>query len=76
MEIALEIQKTNVGTRINILKILCVQIFFGKMNKFELFDPICPKMDLELKIQKTSVGIKISILHIPRLPTFRENRQL
>ena len=42
MELGLKIQKTNVGIRISILKILCMQIL-GKTDNLEFFDPNLPK---------------------------------
>ena len=65
MDLGLEIQKTNVGRRINILEIPCVLIFSQNGQLFTFCTQICPKMDLGLEFQKTNVGIRISILEIP-----------
>ena len=42
IDIGLEIQKTNVGIRISILKTSCVPLL-GKTNNFDFFNPTLPK---------------------------------
>ena len=69
MDLGLEIEKTNVGITIIILKILYVPIF---RNNFDFFVQICPKMDFGLEIQKISVRIRIGILEIPFVPIFKQ----
>ena len=43
MDIGLEIETSNVGIGINILKILCVCQFSGKTGNFDFFFPNLPK---------------------------------
>ena len=50
--------------------------FSAKMGNFDFFSKNCPKIDLGFEIQKTNTGIIIRTLEIPRVPTFRQNKQL
>ena len=69
----LENEKSNVGTKINIVETLCVPIFSQTLT---FLVQILPKMDLGSEIQKTNVGIRISVIKMPCVPVFRKNKQL
>ena len=74
-DLELEIEKSNVRIRINIVETLCAN-FQPNWTTLTLFAQICPKMDLGLEIQKTNVGIRISIVKRACMPIFRKNEQL
>ena len=58
-DLGFEIEKNNVGIRINIVKTLCVSIF---SQAGQLFWPkFAQKMDLGSEIQKTNFGIGIQL---------------
>ena len=71
-----EIQKTNVGIRISILKIPCVPIFRQNAQLWLFWSKFPQKWILGLqfqKINKINVGIRISILEIPcEIPKFAQ----
>ena len=76
MDLALEIQKTNVGIRISILQIDIMGVNFeSKQTTLNFLVQIWPKMDLGLVIEKTNLGIRISILKIFCVPIFCQNGQ-
>ena len=76
MDLGLETEKSNVGIRIRIVKIVCVPIF-SQYGQLWLFLPKFAKnKNLGFEIQKTNVEIRVSILKIPCVPIFRQNRQL
>ena len=71
-----EIQKTNVGIRINILKIRCVLIF-RQNGQLSIFGPnFYPKMDFGLEISKILVLIRNQHPWDACAPIFTENGQL
>ena len=74
MDLGFEIDKTNIRTRISILKILCVPIFEQKWITLTFLAQICPKIDLGLEIQKTNV--ERGILEILFVPIFKQKKQL
>ena len=75
MDFELEIQKTNVGIRINIFEILCVPIVIQNWQ-FWLFQRKFPKKwILGLEFWKTKSGCRISS-KISCVPIFRQNGQL
>ena len=75
MDLGLEIQKTNVGIRISIVKMACMPIS-RKNGQLTFLAQICPKRKLGFEVQKTSdVGIRISIFELPCVPIFRQNGQ-
>ena len=84
-DLEFEIEKNNVGIRINIIETFCVSIFsqtaltFLAQQQFTALTflaQISPKMDLGSDIQKTNVGIRISIVKMPCAPILRQNGQL
>ena len=75
-KLGFEIQKTNVGIRINIFEIPCVPIF-RQNGQLWIFGPkFAQKWILGSKFQKSKSGFGISILEILCAPIFRQNRQL
>ena len=58
MDSGFEIQKTNLGIRIRILKITSMPIF-RQNGQIWLFGPNLPKKKLELEIHRTNVDIQI-----------------
>ena len=74
--LGLEIQKTNVGIRISILKISCVPIF-RQNEQLWLFRPKFPqKWILGTDFQKSNCRFKISTSKKPYVPIFSQNWQL
>ena len=72
----LEIQKTNVWIRINILEIPCVPIF-RQNGHLWLFGPkFAQKWILGSKFQKIESGFGINTSNIPRVQIFSQNGQL
>ena len=71
-----EIQRTNVGIRISILKIPCVPI----LRQNEQLWLFAPKFDqkwiLRSEFQKSKSGFGISTSTIPCVPIFSQNEQL
>ena len=75
-KLGFEIQETNVGIRISILKIPCVPIF-RQNGQLWVFGPkFAQKWILGSKFEKSKSGFRISILEIPYTPIFRQNEQL
>ena len=52
MGLGLEVQKTNIGIRINILEIPCVSIFMQNEQPWLFSTQICPKIDFGVGISK------------------------
>ena len=76
MDLGSEIQKTNVGIRISIVKMLCVPIF-RKNGQLWLFRPkFAQKWILGSEFQKSKSGFGISTSNIPCVPIFSQNGQL
>ena len=74
-DLELEIEKSNVRIRINIVETLCAN-FQPNWTTLTLFAQICPKIDLGSEIQKTNVGIRISIIEMPCVAIFWKNAKL
>ena len=75
MDFELEIQKTNIGIRINIFEILWVQIV-RQNEQFWLFRPkLAQKWILGSEFPNSKPGFGISTSNIPCVPIFRQNRQ-
>ena len=74
--LGLEVQKTNVQIRINILEIqfsFKTTLVIFKNFKISKFSKICPKKKFGSKVRTNNFGIKISILQIPSVSIFRQN---
>ena len=76
MDLGSEIQKTNVGIRIRIVKMPCVPIFRKNGQLWLYRSKFAQKRTLGFEIHETYLGIRISILEITCVPIFRQNGQL
>ena len=75
-DLELKTEKTNVGTKLNIVETLCVPIFSQTGQHWLFWSKFCQKIDLGSEIQKTNVWIRISIVDMPCVVIFRKNAKL
>ena len=75
MDFELEIQKTNVGIRINIFEILCVPIVRHNRHFWLFRSKLAQKRILGLEFQNYKPGFGISTSNIPWVLIFRQNGQ-
>ena len=75
-KLGFEIQKTNVGIRINIFEIPCLPISRQNRQLWVFGPKFVQKWILGQKFQKSKSGFGISILEILGAPIFRQNKQL
>ena len=75
MDLGFEIQKTNLGIRIRILKIRSASISRQNGQIWLFWPKFGQKWIFSSKLRK-HVEIRVSILKIPCMPTFRQNGQL
>ena len=75
-KLGFEIERTNIGIRINIFEIPCVPIF-RQNGQLRIFGPkFTQKWILGSKFQKSKSEFGISIFEILCVPIFRQNGQL